>query len=138
MKKFQFILSILIGTVLLNGCAMDNKILQKEKIEIKSDTKEIFREERILPYDDIVNMGQYASAWIAPYKDNEDNLFNERRMNFWITKPTFIIGEKLPTNKQEVVQNKTSIIFNQENIKKGSNQNIELDNNVIEYLKKSK
>jgi hypothetical protein len=135
MKEFQFILSIAIVSILLSGCSLDNQKVNPPKKNNK--ISKVFRADRILPYDDVVNMGQYAEAWIAPYKDNKGNLFNERKMNFWVINPSFVIGEELPNKKKSSDKTKEDLIFN-EDAKVRNNSDIELDNKIIEYLKKSK
>lgn len=106
MKKMSYLLPLL-SVLVLVGCAGS-----QYKVE-KPSPLPLVVTQNVVPYDSIVDMGQYAEAWIAPYKDKDDNLYNSRSMNFWVKKPDFIIGEDLPDNNTEGVEaNSTHQPFN--------------------------
>lgn len=146
MKKFQIILSIASATILFSGCASSFGLTQeKEPVEkankvVSKDTpSQIFSAKRIIPYNKIINMGQYAEAWIAPYKDDDGNLFNERRMNFWVIEPSFVDGEELPRKKDRLKENKKQIFnVNKATVNNQATKKIVLDKNILEYLEKKK
>jgi hypothetical protein len=129
----------LLGIFVFSGCVGSNKQVDTPKKVEKIIIKEIpaFSTSRIIPHDDKVNMGQYAEAWIAPYKDNEGNLYNERRINFWVINPSFNIGETLPekSNKTDMELQKNLNIFSLDR-KTDNTKYIDVNKDVIEYLEK--
>lgn len=133
MKKIQIILSIAITTIVFTGCSMGFK----NDVEANSQKSVIFMTNTTMPYDDIVNMGQYAEAWIAPYKEESGDLYNERVMNFWIIRPSFNSGEELPT-KENIEGGEKLSVFNIDKTGLSKIKDIELDKNVIKYLEKGK
>lgn len=123
------------SVLLFTGCSFSSqKEIPKTKKVQNKKLSGTFSESRVLPYDNIVDRGQYAEVWIAPYKDKDGNLFNERRMNFWVEMPDFIIGEELPDNKKLHISKKTR--KNTFSIKPSSLNKIQIDNEVLKYLNK--
>jgi hypothetical protein len=117
---------------LFTGCFTAKNEIEK-KLEVNNKAlKKAFNENRVLPYDDVVNRGQYAEVWIAPYKDEDGNLFNERKMNFWVIEPDFIIGEELPRSKRlTIIKQKPLKSFD---ISPQDTKKFTIDDEVINYL----
>lgn len=135
MKNIKIILSIAIASVVFSGCSMSmQNDVEVNKIRNKNV---VYKTNTIMPYDDIVNMGQYAEAWIAPYKDDKDDLFDERVMKFWVVNPTFKSGEELP-NKENIKDGKKLQVFNIDKTGLSKIKDIQLDKNVLNYLEKGK
>lgn len=135
MKNIKIILSIAIASVVFSGCSMS---MQNDVEVSKMQNKNVvYKTNTIMPYDDIVNMGQYAEAWIAPYKDDNGDLFDERVMKFWVVNPTFKSGEELP-NKENIKDGKKLQVFNMDKTGLSKIKDIQLDKNVLNYLEKGK
>ena len=94
--------------------------------------------------DDIVSFGQYAEIWVAPYKDSDGDLYDERTMYFWVKEPDFKIGEELTykTNAKTNLQNAKHKDFsiNSFDLKNENNKEkkIELNNEVKKFLENNK
>lgn len=136
-KKLIINIFLISSLFLLSGCSIKNsEILNNQKIMME---EKIVRnvEPLILPYDDVVNMGQYAQAWIAPYKDN-GILYNERGIYFWIYQPTFINGEELPLKKDQITYQKKKFV----NLDVGGDEprqkNIQLNKKILNFVNKGK
>lgn len=122
----------------------------KEPVQIPST---LVKKESHEKKENIVDMGQYAEAWIAPYKDKEGNLFVERKLYFWVKEPDFVIGEKVPgaNNKNDKSTSKESLYHTKFNIKyekkstpldeensEVEDNKMELDSSVKDFLMKNK
>ena len=130
-----FLTSILL-LVLLTGCgsntpnSVDTPDL-KNKVLVTKQVRE----------DDIVSFGQYAEIWVAPYKDSDGDLYDERTMYFWVKEPDFVIGEKVPgannkneksTSNESLYHTKFNIKFDKKNIQNNEDENTEIDDNKME------
>jgi len=146
MKLNNLILLPLI-TVAFTGCiSLD---LSKE-VETPKESKKVVKKvitqrplivvNNVPKYDNVVDMGQYAEAWIAPYKDKYNNLYNKRNINFWVKEPDFIIGENLPTRRDSFITDSDMkhIPFHlkklNETITEVPSKKIKLEQNVINFL----
>jgi hypothetical protein len=130
------ILFTIFTSILLTGCFSNKSEVNNEYAAFNNTVKKAFKENTVLPYDEIVDRGQYAEVWIAPYKDEDDNLFNERRMNFWVVKPDFLVGEELPKSKKiTIVEQKP---FGNFNVNPKEPNKFTIDKEVIEYLNENK
>lgn len=141
--KLQILTIIAFTTMLFSGCSLSNFSITKEE----KKEQPIIVTDNVIPYDDVVNMGQYAEAWIAPYKDDDGILYNDRRINFWIIEPTFNNGISVDTKKVKeenrgfrIKNTKIDDLIkpkNKEAIAKSNNENelIELNSNIEKYLK---
>ncbi len=142
-KKFSI---YILGAVALlsTGCANKNsdglfsKSKEKEATQIPTT---LIKKESHEKKDNIIDMGQYAEAWIAPYKDKEGNLFVERKLYFWVKEPDFVIGEKVPgannkneksTSNESLYHTKFNIKFDKKNIQNNEDENTEIDDNKME------
>lgn len=112
---------------LLSGCAIKNN----DKVNSDNKIKKTIITDNIIPYDGVVNMGQYGEALILPYKDDEGILYNARNINFWIIEPDFNNGINIKKEGRE----KQRKLFNP--ILPNANT-ITIDNEIIEYLEKDK
>lgn len=129
-----FLTSILL-LVLLTGCgsntpnSVDTPDL-KNKVIVTKQVRE----------DDIVSFGQYAEIWVAPYKDSDGDLYDERTMYFWVKEADFKIGEELSykTNAKTNLQNAKHKDFsiNSFDLKNENNKEkkIELNKEVKKFL----
>jgi len=127
--------------ILFAGCSTKNEI---EKKEIEQSLKNQYLITKEVREDNIVHYGQYAKIWVAPYKDNVGDLYDERILYFWVEEPDFKIGEKLSykTNAKNLKENINhkrvsidEIEFKNENEKE---QKIELNKDVRRFLEENK
>jgi hypothetical protein len=130
---FKYILPIILLTV-LTGCGVTKNDTENQLN--KELLLNAFSNKRVLPYDEVVDRGQYAEVWIAPYKDKMGNRFSERRMNFWVVKPDFIVGEELPKSKKLIIEKPQS--FTTFNINPKPNRSIDIDKEVLKYIETAK
>jgi hypothetical protein len=136
----RIILAATLSIILFTGCSQKSEIQKNEDKQIIKNQYLITKEVR---EDNIVHYGQYAEVWVAPYKDNEGDLFDERILYFWVEEPDFKIGEKLSykTNAKNLPENMKHQDFsiNESEFKNENNKDlkIELNHDVKRFLEEN-
>lgn len=138
-KKITLISTTII--VLLTGCSSKSDV---EKKEFKPLSKNQYIVTKQVREDNIVQYGQYAEVWVAPYKDKSGDLYDERSLYFWVIEPDFKIGEKLSykTNAKELPENveHNSVSIDEVELKNENSkeEKIELNSDVKRFLEENK
>ena len=124
------------------GCSYKENDTLPIKVLEKSESI-IYIANKVPDFDNVVNMGQYAEAWIAPYKDKNKNLFGARKINFWIKKPSFILGETLPKRSNNSFSTSEDNHFPfqikkslEKKVKNYNEEKVIVNKNIIDFLKK--
>lgn len=151
-KMIKSLLITIPTAILLTGCSFSLSNTEKKcnplgqgkfscnETETSNDRNKSIIFTKEVREDEIVDYGQYAEIWIAPYKYKRGSLFNGRTLNIWIEKPSFKIGEDLvyETGSKSISDNTigTKFNFNKTYFKDNNEKSlkIELDENIKKIL----